>query len=93
MFTPKVTDQFMGVVNHRSCSKASDPLEVDLFCRVDGGRNTRPQNAVAISSTGSIQSLIRWLDTTLRFENLDISRIGRMLNDPCNACISIIIII
>ena len=48
MFTPKLTDQFMGVVNHRSCSKASDPLEVDLICRVDDGGNTRSQNAVAI---------------------------------------------
>ena len=88
MFTPKLTDQFMGVVNHRSCSKASDPLEADLICRVDGGGNTP-------SSTKSIQSrdFIRWLDTTLRFEILDISRIGRMLNDPCNACINIIIII
>lgn len=84
MFTPKVTDQFMGVVNHRSCSKASDPLEADLICRVDGGGNTRPQNAVAIKYR---------IDSTLRFEILDISRIGRMLNDPCNACISIIIII
>ena len=48
MFTPKLTDQFMGVVNHRSCSKANDPLEADLICRVDGGGNTRSQNAVAI---------------------------------------------
>ena len=37
MFTPKVTDQLMGVVNHRSRSKAGDPLEDDLICRVDGG--------------------------------------------------------
>ena len=37
MFTPKVTDQFMGVANHRPRSKASDPLEDDLICRVDGG--------------------------------------------------------
>ena len=48
MFTLKLTDQFMGVVNHHSCSKASDPLEADLICRVYGGGNTRPQNAVAI---------------------------------------------
>ena len=48
MFTPKVIDQFMGVVNHRSCSKASDPLEAGLICRVDGGGSTRPQNAVVI---------------------------------------------
>ena len=37
MFTPKATDQLMGVVNHRSRSKAGDPLEDDLICRVDGG--------------------------------------------------------
>lgn len=31
MFTPKVPDQFMGVANHRSRCKASDPLEDDLI--------------------------------------------------------------
>ena len=37
MFTPKANDQLMRVVNHRSRSKAGDPLEDDLICRVDGG--------------------------------------------------------
>ena len=36
MFKSKVTDLFMGVAN-RCCSKASDPLEGELICGVDGG--------------------------------------------------------
>ena len=42
MFTLGVTDQFIGVANHRSRSKARAPLEVDLICRDDGGDNRRP---------------------------------------------------
>ena len=51
MFTPKVIDQFMGVVNHRSCSKASDPLgdmsRIDLVSKnllANVFRNCRKRN-------------------------------------------------
>lgn len=73
MFTTKVTGQFMCVANHRSRSKASDPLEDDLICRVDGawqGQHTPFdfQNAVAIKYGIQTRDFTGWLDTTLRFE-------------------------
>ena len=69
MFTTKVTGQFMFVPNHRSRSKASDPLEDDLICRANGawwGYHTpfNFQNAVAIKY--GMQT--RDFTTTLRFE-------------------------
>ena len=69
MFTTKVTGQFMCVANH----KASDPLEDNPICRVDGawqGQHTPFdfQNAVAIKYGIQTRDFTGWLDTTLRFE-------------------------
>ena len=73
MFTTKVTGQFMCVANPRSRSKASDPLEDDLICRVDGAWQEQHtpfyfQNALAIKYGIQTGDFTGWLDTTLRFE-------------------------
>ena len=99
MFTPGVTDQFIGVANHRSRSKARAPLEVDLICRDDGGDNRRPLTLKTPwpSSTGLIQTrdFTGWLDTSItpRYEILDFLWISRMLKESYNSCSNSIIYI